>query len=170
MIIYKIIKQGHGHTLFELIVVISLIGILSTVAMLNYNSGGVEVNLEAATKKLVSDIYYAQELAMSTGNSVLVNLNDADNNYSLQWADGGYVTNIMGGGDFIVDFDQSDFAGVSIGTSGLVGGNLIFNSFGIPSSGGSEIQNELTIIVLNNINMIKITPYTGRISIDYVSP
>ncbi len=170
MIICKIIKQGQGHSLFELIVVISLIGILSAVAVLNFNSGGIEVNLDAATKKMVSDIYYAQELAMSTGNSVRVNLNSADNNYSLQWGSGGYITNIMGGGDFIIDFDHSDYAGVSIGSTDLVGGDLIFNSFGIPNTGGSELQNELLIALLNNINMIKITPYTGRITIEYVSP
>ena len=160
----KILRAENGFSIIEMVTVISIVGIIAATAYINFNSG-TTVRLEAATKKMMSDISYAQELAMSNGNSVQVIVSTAENQYSLKWGDGSYVDNIMGGGNFVVDFDHSNYTGVSINSTGLTGGTLTFNSVGIPLTGGSIIQTELIVAQLNSQNSIKVTPYTGRITV-----
>lgn len=160
----KIFRAEKGFSMIEMITVISIVGILAAAAYINFNSG-TSVRLEAATKKMMSDISYAQELAMSNGNSVDVIISTAENQYSLKWGDGSYVSNIMGGGNFVVDFDHSNYAGVTLNSTGLTDGTLTFNSVGIPLTGGSIIQSELIVAQLNSQNSIKVTPYTGRITV-----
>ena len=152
-----------GFTLIELITVISIVGILAVVALLNFDSATIDVKLEAASKKIMSDIIYAQDLALSSGTSVQVIISVAENRYSIKWNGGSYVTNITGGGDFIVDLDHNDFSGVSISSTSLTSGTLTFNSLGVPSTGGSEMEAEKTVAVFNSQNTIKISPYTGRV-------
>ncbi|MBZ9572490.1 prepilin-type N-terminal cleavage/methylation domain-containing protein [Patescibacteria group bacterium] len=55
-----------GFTLVEIIVVIAIIIILSTMIFANYRSGEQQLALQRATSKLTQDIRRAQEMAMSS--------------------------------------------------------------------------------------------------------
>jgi len=158
-------KSESGFTLLELVAVIAIIGILTAFLAVNFTSTENYVNLESARKKMVADIAYAQDLTMSSGSSVQVIVNVSENKYSLKWVSGSYVPNIMGGGDYIVDFNSDNFSGVNIQGTDLTAGTLTFNSIGIPTTGGAEIQNILTVANLNGQSYVKVTPYTGRITI-----
>lgn len=57
-----------GHTLIELVLVLVLLGFLSVTAISQF-SGTEDMLLDAAARKTMSDIRYAQSLATSTGSS-----------------------------------------------------------------------------------------------------
>jgi len=162
----KNLYSESGYTLFSLISVIIISGILATIAIVSFNTSNPKVKLEMASKKLISDVCFAQDLAMARATEVLVVFDVGENRYSLKWGDGSYIANLMGGNNFIVDLDNSDFSGVNMNTTSLVAGTLSFSPVGVPSSGGTKLENNTLITTLNNQISISITPYTGKLVIE----
>ncbi|HDL19146.1 MAG TPA: hypothetical protein ENH29_08830, partial [Bacteroidetes bacterium] len=68
---YRILSEA-GTSLMEMTTVIVIAGILSAVAVVSYDSGSTAIKLDAASKKIVSDVYYAQDLAMNSGRPVKI--------------------------------------------------------------------------------------------------
>lgn len=62
----KFLRSQNGFLLIELMIVITIIGILSTVVILNFRSGGTRSALRQVTQQVVSDIRRAQSLAVSS--------------------------------------------------------------------------------------------------------
>ncbi len=161
---YRILSEA-GTSLMEMTTVIVIAGILSAVAVVSYDSGSTAIKLDAASKKIVSDVYYAQDLAMNSGRPVKIVFNIAENNYCLKWGNDANIDNIMGGGNFIVDFDKPEFSGVQESSTNLPALTLTFNTLGVPYTGGEEILAETKIISLGNQVSIYITPYTGKLRV-----
>ena len=61
---FSIFKQSEGFTLIELIVVMSIIGILSSAVFLNRQSGEANFALQNSAYKLAQDIKEIREMAM----------------------------------------------------------------------------------------------------------
>jgi prepilin-type N-terminal cleavage/methylation domain-containing protein len=153
--IHKIIK---AFTLIELILVIAILGILSvsvTVLVFNYSTA----NLEVVSKKIASDIKYAQDLAMTNQGTIYgAYFDSANNQYTA------YKTNIntpvadpMTRENLIENF--ANFSGITI-----IGGDYTveFNEKGAPITGGggsvsiTDGTNTKTISVIANTGKVKI--------------
>jgi len=65
----KFVKNKNGFSLIELLVVISIIGLMSSVMVANYRSGQRSSDLNAAAQKMVSNIRLAQHYAMGLKDS-----------------------------------------------------------------------------------------------------
>jgi len=157
-----------GMTQIQLIVAIVLTGILSYMALANFGSSSVVIKRMSLAKKIVADVRYAQEMAMSFRKSVVITVDVQNDSYSIQWQSGGYLKTPIGGRDFIVDIPNSDFVGVDITSTGFTGGQLTFDSSGRPLNGGNPLAAATALAVLDGTTSVKILPVTGRCSIEAV--
>ncbi len=163
----KKMRHEKGFTFIEAIVSVTIIGILAAVAVIRLNNGhGVEIS--SATRKVISDIQYAQDLAMTTGNHVKIQFDVANNSYQLFWSDGTPISNIMGSGNFAVQYGTGSFSHVSITATGLEEGILAFDAIGQPYSNTSLIANNQMVVELNGQKKIDITPYSGKLYVETV--
>jgi len=138
-------KNQHGFTLIELVVIIVLLAILAAVAIPRL--GDVASTKAAATAaKIKSDIRYAQELAMTRNRSYRVYFNSApapasgyavvnDANNNGAWGEAGeFAPDPSGKGNLSVTLNSGDYAGVTASLS--AGSYISFNSLGRPTTGG----------------------------------
>ncbi|NOY77763.1 MAG: prepilin-type N-terminal cleavage/methylation domain-containing protein [Calditrichaeota bacterium] len=158
-------KQSDGFTFIEVVVVITILGILAAVAIVTLSTSSSDFQLNAAARKIISDVQYAQDLSMTTGNRVQVKFEIANNRYSLLWADDSPVPNIMGSGNFVVSLGSGAFRNVEITDTELTGGILKFDTIGEPFSNAALIFSATLIVELNHQKQIYITPYTGKLYI-----
>ena len=85
------LKKISGFTIIELLVVIFIIGLLSTLVLVNYRGGQKKYALSQSVQQLVSDLREAQNMAMSGvdiegqyyGYGVYVNRHDLNTSYQL---------------------------------------------------------------------------------------
>jgi MSHA pilin protein MshC len=136
-------KNQHGFTLIELVIIIVLLAIIAAVAI--PRMGDVTSMKAAATaEKLKSDIRYAQELAMTQNRSYRVYLNSGpapNPGYAVvydtsggAWTSFGYAQDPTGKGNLSVTLNSGDYTGVTASLS--AGSYIAFNSLGRPTTGG----------------------------------
>ena len=158
----KLSKDEKGVTFLELVILIVVIGILSYLGMANLSNSNDSIKESSLAKKILADVRYAQEMAMSHGQLVQFIVETGQNRYSLKWADNSYVQTPMAEKDFIVDVDDSYFVGVSISSTGFSSGTLQFDSQGAPLNNGSTLSVETTLLQLNGSATLRVVPGTGR--------
>lgn len=159
-------NSPNGFTLLELIIVVTIIGILSYVAVVNLSNSNSRLQYETIIHKIASDVRFAHQLAMSQGMGTRVYIDQANNRYYLKWADGTFIQNPVGGGDFIIQLGVGDFNGVEITGTEFVNGRLDFSTSGLPSNAGSAFSGELNLVTLNNAKKLKVTANTGLLKIE----
>lgn len=145
-----------GFTLIELIIVIVLAGILTYVAATKMTGSVENIGQGVAIRKVASDARYAQQIAISEGNSVRFEVDVAHNRYALKWLDGSYLKMPVGLQDYVVQFGAGDYSGVNIISSEFVNDALEFNSSGDPLNGGSAYNGTLVLINLNNATSVEV--------------
>lgn len=159
--------NSRGFTFVELVIVIVIIGILSYVTYVKLGDSTTTIKIEAAARKMVSDIRYAQELAMTIGEETRFYVDVQNNRYYLKWSDGTYVKTPMANSDYVISFAQNDFLGVEITATNLTAGRLDFNSLGSPLNAGVPLTADVVVATLNNVKSVKVRPRTGNA---YLSP
>ena len=140
-------KNQHGFTLIELIIIIVLLAIMAAVAI--PRMGDVTAMKAAATaEKLKSDIRYAQELAMTQNRSYRVYFNTSpapasgyavvnNANGNGTWGEAGeFAPDPSGKGNLSVTLNSGDYAGVTASSSV---NPIEFNSLGRPTGGATTI-------------------------------
>ncbi|MBL7057708.1 prepilin-type N-terminal cleavage/methylation domain-containing protein [Patescibacteria group bacterium] len=66
LLFIKFCNKQAGFTLVEMLVSVSIIGIMSTMYFTNYNKGGVGVDLSSAAEEMASKIRIAQNYSLGT--------------------------------------------------------------------------------------------------------
>jgi prepilin-type N-terminal cleavage/methylation domain-containing protein len=77
------IRPSAGFSLVELLIVISLIGILTALVIPSANSG-IRDQLQSAAEVLAADITYARSLAITNGSKYKLTFDTVQSSYSLQ--------------------------------------------------------------------------------------
>ncbi|MFQ5753861.1 MAG: prepilin-type N-terminal cleavage/methylation domain-containing protein [bacterium] len=160
------VNNQKGFTLIELIVIITIIGILSYIAVANFSDSNSQVQYGTLIRKIATDVRFAQQLALTEGRSTHVYIDQANNRYYLKWDDGTYIQNPVGGGDFIVQLGVGEFSAVQITGTEFVNGRLDFSTSGIPLNAGSVFSGELYLVTLNNAKRLQVTANTGFLKIE----
>ena len=149
-------KSNKGVTLIELVVVIAIIGILALSVIPQFQDALNSIRLRSAKEKLIDDLYYAHNYAITEHRTVWFNIDQGNNSYSYGIFDGGNpvpITDFSTGGPSTVDL-ADQYVNVLI-TSETFSGGFEYNWWGTPSTGGS--------ITLNGTDVISIIPETGSI-------
>lgn len=134
-----------GFTLIELIIIITVIGILAAIVLPRMDFGAItsRTSVDGAAHMIASDIRYAQECAMATRSSKTI-IFSGENSYSFSPSN---------------PLDPSGKLPSGITTSVLT---LTFNSLGEPTTdGGSSV----TVSDGINTRIITIVNYTGKVNI-----
>lgn len=158
-------RRENGLTFIELILTVVLISILSYIAIAKISGSSEAIKEKTFAKKVINDIRYAQEMALSNRKSVRFIVDPTQNLYSLQWSQGGYLQTPMALEDFIVDVDNGYYTSVSITSTEFTNGIIEFNAEAQPIDNGLPLAVEKTVLVINGSVTIKIVPGTGRCDI-----
>ncbi len=161
-------KKQSGFTLIELVIVISIIGIISYVAIANFDVSNTKLQYESALQKIVTDVRYARELATTHGQGTHVYIDPATNEYWFKWEDGNYIQNPVKGGDFVIQLGTGNFNGVQITASAFSGSlpRLDFDTGGSPLNNTNTFSGTLNLVTLNSSKKIVVYANTGFLKIE----
>ncbi|MCX7421009.1 MAG: prepilin-type N-terminal cleavage/methylation domain-containing protein [Planctomycetia bacterium] len=101
-----------GFTLVEMLIVVTVLGILASVILPSMNSTSSVIGLEAAARTLAADLRIARQSAVQYNSSYAVKLNLTANSYQIVFTGTGSVptlTNLLGSSSSngnTIDFDQ----------------------------------------------------------------
>lgn len=138
-----------GFTLVEMMVVLVIIGILVGVGVANLSRDVSHRKLEAAARTMVSDLRYSRDLAMTRGESAVVDVYKKEGYYRLQrdngvWEDVYLPETVR----FVVYRDGSNEYASSFS----------FGPLGTSSTGTSKLEN-----VNGEARYIRVYGVTGRV-------
>lgn len=151
-----------GFTLIEVMLVVTLLGIMIGVYVISGENLSA-VAIDGASKKVQSDIRYAQQLAQSRGANHGVNFTASGSTYEVYLGSpGASVLSPVTGQTMIENFDQ--FPGVSIAADYQVE----FNTSGVPIVGGN--QGVRLTALSGGIREIYVTGTTGAVVINIIVP
>ncbi len=165
-------KPGNikGFTLIEVIMVIVIIGILIRVAVPRFNAF-YAAKLSGALKKVVSDIRYTQQLAVSGHDTYSMIFDVANNTYEVRRvSDNSLAVDPFSRGSLQINFNTSpQYNGIDI-TSVNFGGTstLRFTWEGVPQSGsGVNLSSDGSIAFSyqGNTGTIYVTANTGKVRV-----
>jgi len=151
-----------GFTLIELVVVITIMVVL-TALLLNWPQK--TITLDAQAQQLMNDIRYIQFYAMTTSERTRINF--SSNQYTFTKADGSTAILQPALGSNTISLDS----GITLTTTGLPSGYLVFDQRGIPyvdnTTPGTALSSNATIILTasGGSAIITISPDTGALSL-----
>lgn len=118
---------ARGLTLAELLVAIGIIALAAAVSVPFYRVVSLNLNLNAASRDLASDLRYAQQLAVTTQINHRVVFDAAENSYSIKNSSSGETVKSRAIKDPIIISS----------ISGLADNTVTFNATGAVTSTGS---------------------------------
>lgn len=106
-------NRRRGFTLVEMLIVVTVLGILASVILPSMNSTGSLIGLEAAARTLAADLRIARQSAVQYNSSYKVKIDLTANSYQITFAGTGSVptlTNLLNSSSSTsgnsIDFDQ----------------------------------------------------------------
>lgn len=147
----KSLRSKKGFTLIEIIVVVTAVAVISGVVGVSVKDTNENTILYNAANKALSDLRYAQEVAMTTRREVNFIVNTSTNGYEIRFADtGDYVKDrVFQGQDMVVQLGTGNSSGVSIVSSETTN-QLSFTAWGEPYIGGSNFSSERSVAFFNS--------------------
>jgi len=151
------VKDIQGFSLVELVLVISIIGILTAISTPKVNDIIENVREKAVVERLNEDLNYIRSMAISYHDTTWLVVDQAQNSYGL------YIGPTAGtrvlipdpqtGDSFVLDLDSA-YQDVVISSVSFGGASEVsFNWWGTPSSGGT--------VVLNSSRTVSLLAETG---------
>ena len=151
-----------GFSLVELALIITIIGVLSVIAFPKIGNIIEDVREKAVSERIVADINYIRNYAISRHDTTWLVVEPAGNRYALFTGPSAGVRTIIADPETsatdTLDLD-TDYPGVSITSASFGGGSEVsFNYWGTPSNGGSIVLNSRTITLVAETGMAYETP------------
>lgn len=124
-----------AFTMLEVITVVVILGVISAIAMPRYADFIAQQRLNAAARRVTTDLKLAQREARFTGTSRTITFNVAANRYTLvEIKDIDHPTE-----PYVVDLGREPYR-VSMVSANFGGdAELVFSGHGVPDSGGSVV-------------------------------
>lgn len=147
--------NSNGYSLIEIVIVIALLGLLSTVAFPNFKKTMARYKLEVAAYELAQNIRLTQQKSISEGITykIVFDLNQKNSYQMLSFGRGKFIELPSG-----IFFDWTTYSEVNK--------TLSFNPSGAPNQGG-------TIAIVNgddNTLYVIVSVATGRVRVAKVPP
>ena len=172
---FRIMKKSQkGVTLIEFILVIVILSIIAIIVMPNILGTLQNLRLQAAAERLMSDIRYVRELALSHHDVYGIEFNQAGNSYQIFSWDGlnkTILTDPHKGTTFLVDYDDlEEYNGVTINSvSSCVGigcltDEIRIDAFGTPYDATNSAYTSQATIVLKNGSFTRTVQVTHETS------
>ena len=149
----QIMKSFKGFSLIELIVIMTLLGILAALASTRIKDISVNVRISAATNQITSDIELIKETALAKHENMSITYNQELNNYTIR-KNGSVMTDYPGSDSGIINLSEGMFSGVDITQVNINGSNVInIDKWGNVLNNGT--------ITLNQNHIISVSKLTG---------
>jgi prepilin-type N-terminal cleavage/methylation domain-containing protein len=144
---FKYKTFSSGFTLIELIVVIVLIGIFSTIALTRTGTGLTTIREQIAIDQLTNDIDLARSMAFAQHETITIKFDVDQESYSVH-NESGIITDFPNSDNGVVSLDNSYLRNLDIETVNFGGAtDLQFLPLGDPLTGGTIVLNTKTITV-----------------------
>ena len=144
----KLHLLAKGFSLIELVIIIVLIGIFTTIALTRTSTGMTTIREQIAIDQITNDIDLARSMAFAFNETITVKFNVDQETYSI-YNESGVITDFPNSdGNGVISLDNSylrnlDIKVVNFGNSS----DLQFKSLGDPISGGTIELNTKTITI-----------------------
>lgn len=160
----KKLYNNLGYTIIEVIIVIIILGIISSIVLINWSYSS--MNLDAQTSLMISDIRYTQNLSVSKNERCRFVINRSDKSYEIR--NSSNVNEPMPNGNT----KQSLSHDTNFGSLTNITNTIIFDGKGVPytdtTTPESPLSTNATITLQTDEGKTKtvtIIPETGKISI-----
>ena len=154
----KLQSLSKGFSLIELVIIIVLIGIFTTIALTRTNTGMTTIREQIAIDQITNDIDLARSMAFAKNETITIKFDINQESYCV-YSESGILTDFPNSSsDGVISLDNSylrdlDIKAVNFGNSS----DLQFQPLGDPVSGG---------IIELNTKTITIESVTGRWSVN----
>lgn len=144
----KLHSLSKGFSLIELVIIIVLIGIFTTIALTRTNTGLTTIREQIAIDQITNDIDLARSMAFAKNEAITIKFDVNQESYSVHSESGIIVDFPNSGGDGVISLDNSylrnlDIKAANFGNSS----DLQFQPLGDPISGGTIELNTKTITI-----------------------
>ena len=147
----QVLPISKGFSLIELIVIMTLLGILAALASIRIKDISVNVRVSAATNQITSDIELIKETALANHENMSITYNLEQNNYTIR-KNGSIMTDYPGSDSGIINLSEGMFSGVDITQVNINGSNVInFDKWGNVLNNGTITLNQNHIISVNKL-------------------
>jgi len=152
-------RRSPGFTLVEIVVVICVIVAFSGVVTISFGKFDQDSRLNVAAGRVLADLRYAQEVAMTERREVNFYVTPSTTYYANYQAGGANVKSPLNPGmSMSVTLNVDEFKGIVISSSGVSGSRLSFNSDGVPLLNGNVLANQVSVMLLNGKQNIVLFP------------
>ena len=166
-----------GFTLVEMVTAIVIISIMSLMTIPKIAATIANLRLDAAASKMISDLHYVREMALSRHGTYGLEVNQAGNSYTFFFWDGSSKTTMTDPHKrtaMSVDYDnQPEYSGVTISAIDFCEGvctteEVRIDAFGVPSDASGNAFTSVATVTLqsgSSTKTIQVTPETAFVEI-----
>ncbi len=157
-------RRAHAYTLVEVLIVVTILGVVSAVVVPHMLTAG-SMGVQAAARAVVSDLMFAQNDAVAAQAPRTVTFLPAEERYELRDEEGNLLSAAWISGkqqNYTVDFtEDTRFQGVTIKSAAFGNDNEVtFDDLGSPDSGG-----EVIVEYNDQRYAIRVAAFTGRVTV-----